>query len=198
MKGREKRGDSKRPRAGEGLRAGLLYFRSSICNPHHLDIQFAIINSTPMKALSALYIILALIVGFAAGYMVFKGAPQSSISGNPALDRAINSLIKSKTSYAWNVQVRGVVTFWGSGELAGNIAVALPGGNSPDVRIVIDPDADFIDGSVTPVLPPRRLDQEDIAVGDKVDLTVYFDNGELLITNLIQKLPSNFELTPTP
>ncbi len=126
-------------------------------------------------------VVLSLVIGFGAGYIVFR---EPALSPTDNLTAAITSLLDSKTSQGWSVRLSGTVKSWGDNtmELQGE------GGTTP-VRIVADSNTQFIDSTAKVAVPaPKSFDPKDIAVGDKLEVIITFDKDTLLRAGFINRI----------
>lgn len=125
-------------------------------------------------------VVVALVIGLGAGYAVFRNQKP----GADDLSLNLNSLVKSKTTEQWNVQLSGVVKSWE------NNVMTLQGEGGVDVvHIVADPGTQFVDSTANPQNPePKSFSPEDITVGDTLELSIIFDNNALLRAAFINRL----------
>ncbi|MDP2650894.1 MAG: hypothetical protein Q8P04_02260 [bacterium] len=126
-------------------------------------------------------VVLALVVGFGAGYWVFRDAPPVL---RDDLSLAVKSLITSKTPQNWSVQLSGTVKSWGN-----NVMELQGEGGTTSVRIVADSNTQFIDSTANSQNPESKsFSPEDIGVGDTLEVVVTFDNNALLRAGFINRV----------
>lgn len=125
-------------------------------------------------------VVVALVIGLGAGYAAFRDPKPSADS----LSLNLNSLVGSKTTEQWNVQLTGVVKSWEN-----NVMTLQGEGGTVVVRIVADPGTQFVDSTSNPQNPePKSFSPEDIAVGDTLEVSIIFDNSALLKAVFINRL----------
>lgn len=125
-------------------------------------------------------VVVALVVGLGAGYVVFRNPKP----GADNLSLVLNSLVRSKTTEQWNVQLKGVVKSWEN-----NVMTLQGESGTAVIHVVTDPGTQFVDSTVNPQnSEPKSFSPEDIAVGDTLELSIVFDNSASLKAAFINRL----------